>query len=721
MGGSFSTGGTNSSIQTYLTASNLSGATYTLTNASGGQLLFTPPGGGYINNIYGNLVNNGIISDIPSSPGTGSTFNIGSLGGNNTFKNTGTLTFKQLDATSGSTVNLYYKTIENASSATIDLESAGASTISAAYVANLTNDGTIKVVDTSGTGMTSNWGNGTGTFNNNGTFSIDDSAATSGSTTNLNFLGINNSGALTLAIPAASTAITTVGSGGFTNSGTWSINSASGGNIQIIGGTSAYTNTGTINVNDANLNIANALTGTNGTVNLSNGAGVTLGGNSSGAGQTFNFSGSDNTLNVTNGTTFTGVIRGFSQGDQLDLNVAGTPSYDSTTGILTITTSGGKVYTYDIGAGYTGSFANTVGGVVTYSGSTPCFLAGSMIRTSQGEVSVENLQVGDEVVTFDWKKDQYVSRSVAWVGKASATVRSHLPDDEAGWPVRILKDAIAEGVPYKDMLVTSEHCLFFEGNFVPARMLVNGVSVFYDKSFTSYEYYHVETEQHSVIIADGMLTESYLDTGNRSSFRVEGKVVRLFGRNASWEDDAAAPLCVDRDFVEPLFRKIELRGNRVHAGHIPTETVELTPYPDVHLVTATGGRIRPIRTNGQHYSFMLPFGTESVRIVSRTCRPSDVIGPFVDDRRSLGVAVADIRLILGKHQHDISVHLQAEKPEGWYETESTECAWTNGNAVLPLGDHLLQEKIGILSLTITAAGPYLQNSDDREVNQRKTG
>ncbi|WP_215754829.1 Hint domain-containing protein [Acetobacter sp. P5B1] len=721
MGGSFSTGGTNSSIQTYLTASNLSGATYTLTNASGGQLLFTPPGGGYINNIYGNLVNNGIISDIPSSPGTGSTFNIGSLGGNNTFKNTGTLTFKQLDATSGSTVNLYYKTIENASSATIDLESAGASTISAAYVANLTNDGTIKVVDTSGTGMTSNWGNGTGTFNNNGTFSIDDSAATSGSTTNLNFLGINNSGALTLAIPAASTAITTVGSGGFTNSGTWSINSASGGNIQIIGGTSAYTNTGTINVNDANLNIANALTGTNGTVNLSNGADVTLGGNSSGAGQTFNFSGSDNTLNVTNGTTFTGVIRGFSQGDQLDLNIAGNPSYDSTTGILTITTSGGKVYTYDIGAGYTGSFANTVGGVVTYSGSTPCFLAGSMIRTSQGEVSVENLQVGDEVVTFDWKKDQYVSRSVAWVGKASATVRSHLPDDEAGWPVRILKDAIAEGVPYKDMLVTSEHCLFFEGNFVPARMLVNGVSVFYDKSFTSYEYYHVETEQHSVIIADGMLTESYLDTGNRSSFRVEGKVVRLFGRNASWEDDAAAPLCVDRDFVEPLFRKIELRGNRVHAGHIPTETVELTPYPDVHLVTATGGRIRPIRTNGQHYSFMLPFGTESVRIVSRTYRPSDVIGPFVDDRRSLGVAVADIRLLLGKRQHDISVHLQAEKPEGWYETESTECAWTNGNAVLPLGDHLLQEKIGILSLTITAAGPYLQNSDDREVNQRKTG
>ncbi|WP_035367102.1 Hint domain-containing protein, partial [Acetobacter pasteurianus] len=73
------------------------------------------------------------------------------------------------------------------------------------------------------------------------------------------------------------------------------------------------------------------------------------------------------------------------------------------------------------------------------------------------------------------------------------------------------------------MLITAEHCLFFEGKFVPVRMLVNGVSIFYDKSITSYDYYHVETDQHSVITADGMLTESYLDTGNRRAFRQEGK------------------------------------------------------------------------------------------------------------------------------------------------------------------------------------------------------
>ncbi|WP_156477913.1 Hint domain-containing protein, partial [Acetobacter malorum] len=114
-----------------------------------------------------------------------------------------------------------------------------------------------------------------------------------------------------------------------------------------------------------------------------------------------------------------------------------------------------------------------------------CFLSGSMIRTPAGDVAVENLTIGHDVLTFDWKSNKQVSRPVVWVGKAHAAVRPELLDDAAGWPVRILKDAIADGVPYKDMLITSEHCLFFEGKFVPARMLVNGVSIFYDKSITS--------------------------------------------------------------------------------------------------------------------------------------------------------------------------------------------------------------------------------------------
>ncbi|MGD7070809.1 Hint domain-containing protein [Acetobacter sp. AAB5] len=344
------------------------------------------------------------------------------------------------------------------------------------------------------------------------------------------------------------------------------------------------------------------------------------------------------------------------------------------------------------------------GGIIT------CFLTGSMIRTTTGEVAVEDVRIGDEVIAFDWRNNADIVRPVVWVGKARATVRPELHDDEAGWPVRILKDAIADGVPYKDMLITAEHCLFFKDCFVPVRMLVNGMSIFYDKSITSYDYYHIETEQHSIITADGMLTESYLDTGNRSSFRQEGKVATLRGAVKSWADDAGAPLGVARSFVEPLFRALEWRENSVVGIQIPSETMELTDDPDLHLVTDTGATVRPMRKTAHQYSFMLPPDTQSVRIISRASRPSDVIGPFVDDRRHMGVAVADVRLLCAKRQFDITSHLQAEKPEGWHETDWTDwtdCAWTNGNAELPLGDHLSHGKMGILSLTIRAAGPYL--------------
>lgn len=197
-----------------------------------------------------------------------------------------------------------------------------------------------------------------------------------------------------------------------------------------------------------------------------------------------------------------------------------------------------------------------------------CFLSGTMIKTPAGEVAVETLRLGDEVTAY--VDGSLQSRRIVWAGKAHAEVRTHLADDQAGYPVRICKDAIVEGVPYKDMLITPEHCLFFSGRFVPVRMLVNGASIFYDTSITSYDYFHVETEQHSVLMADGMLTESYLDTGNRRTFSQSGSVVALGGTPQDWATDAAVPLSVDRAFVEPLFHKLAGRAENVSDRQYPT-------------------------------------------------------------------------------------------------------------------------------------------------------
>ena len=496
-------------------------------------------------------------------------------------------------------------------------------------------------------------------------------------------------------------------------------------------GSSFTANGGTINITGDNA--ISALSGNS--YKIENGGTINLGTLSTSeisalGGSTITFGDGGGTLVITPASgvtllTFSN-IHGFGNtGSTIEIPGSGkvtNATYDSTSKTTSITTDTG--ITVKVSGDYTISnnslYQQESGGNLYISASPTnslgtsavlvCFLSGSMIRTSKGDVAVEDIQIGDQVVTFDWRNNQDVIRPVIWTGKGHCKVRFDLPDDEAGWPVRVIKNAISDGVPYKDMLITAEHCLFFRDRFVPVRMLVNGVSIFYDKSITSYDYYHVETEQHSVITADGMLTESYLDTGNRSSFRQEGKIATLRGAVKNWADDAGAPLGVERSFVEPLFRALEWRENSVVDTKISTTKIETTTDPDLHLITQTGAVIRPMRKTAHHYSFMLPPNTESVRIVSRSSRPSDVIGPFVDDRRYMGVAVADVQLQCAKQQFDITSHLQDEKPSGWHDTDWTDCAWTNGNAELPLGDHLTHGKMGILSMNIRAAGPYLLNT-----------
>ncbi|WP_086653746.1 Hint domain-containing protein [Acetobacter malorum] len=445
-----------------------------------------------------------------------------------------------------------------------------------------------------------------------------------------------------------------------------------------------------------------------GTVTVQDGGSVSIGPN---AGGVIDLQGDTNgglvISGLTSGGTVSTVISGFSgteAGNSDSIELAGLKSadvasvtYPSADQVALALTNGGTVTLNIPGVESKGfTLSDGTDGWLDFE---VCFLSGSMIQTPNGEVAVETLRLGDEVTAYVNGMPQ--PRRVVWAGKSHATARPHLAAADAGYPVRILKDAIADSVPYKDMLITPEHCLFFYGRFVPARMLVNGSSIFYDTSITSYEYFHVETEEHSVLRADGMLTESYLDTGNRRTFRQAGSVVALGAGCRDWATDAAVPLCVERAFVEPLFYTLAARAGAPASAAVTTN-------PDLHLVTQSGALIRPVSHQGAQYRFMLPPGVSSVRIVSHASRPSDAIGPFVDDRRALGVAIAGIQLITVDQKHSLTAHLQTEQPSGWYGAEAGEAApvWTNGNALLPL-PALERNAMSMLSLEVLAAGPYL--------------
>ncbi|MFT8516592.1 MAG: Hint domain-containing protein [Acetobacter persici] len=368
----------------------------------------------------------------------------------------------------------------------------------------------------------------------------------------------------------------------------------------------------------------------------------------------------------------------------------------------------------------TGNYSTSAAGPLTVSSDgkslsieavgSVCFLAGTVLSTPTGDIAVEDVQVGDSLLTF--KNGKPVAQQVIWVGSRKADVRPGLPLDEAGWPVRVRQGALADGVPSKDLLITPEHCLYLDGQFVPVRMLVNGETIAYDQTIRAYTYYHVETEQHAVIMADGALTESYLDTGNRRAFRQAGTVVRIPGLARNWADDAAAPLMTAREAVEPLHHSLALRAEKLRAAQsdvtTPVEEAVLTTDPDLHLVTESGAIINKARTHNGQAIFIVPRHVQSVRLVSHASRPVDTIGPFVDDRRMLGVLVGRMMLQDG-NRADARILEPAAGTlinAGWHTAEAGQSArWTSGNGLLSLGARK-PGAFGMLMVEVLAGGPY---------------
>jgi len=156
---------------------------------------------------------------------------------------------------------------------------------------------------------------------------------------------------------------------------------------------------------------------------------------------------------------------------------------------------------------------------------TLCFAKGTGIATPHEDVAVEALKIGDLVTTADGR-----TVPVKWVGHVSINPMFN-PADRLD-PVRIRKGALGPNVPHTDLIVTADHGMILDGMVINASALINGDSIDWypwkaiGKSLT---YYHVETEAHDVIIANGATSETYLDIPDRQSFENYADYVALYG------------------------------------------------------------------------------------------------------------------------------------------------------------------------------------------------
>ncbi len=166
-----------------------------------------------------------------------------------------------------------------------------------------------------------------------------------------------------------------------------------------------------------------------------------------------------------------------------------------------------------------------------------CFLAGTAIATPSGAVPIERLAIGDLVLTSGGECCR-----VHWIGRQ--TCHTRFGDPLRVLPVRIAAGALGGGVPYRDLCLSPDHALLVDGVLVQAAALVNGKTIVRMTAAEVGErfvYFHVEVEDHSLVLAEGAAAETFVDNVTRRRFDNYAEFRALYGEAASRISEMAMP------------------------------------------------------------------------------------------------------------------------------------------------------------------------------------
>jgi hypothetical protein len=239
------------------------------------------------------------------------------------------------------------------------------------------------------------------------------------------------------------------------------------------------------------------------------------------SGQVISFSGTGGELELGNAAQFNGTITGAANGDTilLDNFVVNTDSFATGTGLVL----NNGAATLDIAGPFsTSNFTISVNG-----GNSEifviCYLRGTRIATPGGEVAIEDLRIGDAVMT----KFGGVQK-IRWIGRQSFD-RRFLAQNRELFPVRIEAGALGENIPARDLYVSGGHSMLVDGVLVLAKHLVNGVTITQHYAPEVVEYYQLEFYRHDCVLAEGAWSESYADcAGMRAQFHNAAEYAGLY-------------------------------------------------------------------------------------------------------------------------------------------------------------------------------------------------
>jgi Ca2+-binding RTX toxin-like protein len=148
----------------------------------------------------------------------------------------------------------------------------------------------------------------------------------------------------------------------------------------------------------------------------------------------------------------------------------------------------------------------------------PCFTPGTAIATPRGERMVEDLTVGDKIIT----RDNGI-QEIRWLGTRTLT-GFELARAPQLRPILIQKGALGDNLPEHDILVSPQHRLLMTGDkaqlyfeereVLAAAKHLTGLPGVDEVGTLGVTYVHFMFDQHEVVLSNGIWTESFQPGAN---------------------------------------------------------------------------------------------------------------------------------------------------------------------------------------------------------------
>jgi len=183
-----------------------------------------------------------------------------------------------------------------------------------------------------------------------------------------------------------------------------------------------------------------------------------------------------------------------------------------------------------------------------------CYCAGTLIATENGDILVESLQIGDKLLTGSG-----ALRPIKWIGRRSYGGR-FIAGSKDILPICIKAGALDDNVPRRDLWISPHHAMLIDGLLIEARDLVNGISIVQAERVDKVSYFHIELETHDVIVAEGALSETFMDDDSRGMFQNAHEFHVLYPDASALPTQYCAPRVEDGYELEAVRQRTALRA-----------------------------------------------------------------------------------------------------------------------------------------------------------------